>query len=946
MANFNSEWTLKKKLLVAFLSAGLLPLLIGGFTLSMQASTALEKASFNQLMSLRELKRNEIENYFESIRNQVLTLSESSMTISAMKALKKSFHQDNALNDLSNTEFKAAKNRLTDFYRNQFGAKYQQDNGKNIDTTAMLPTSPLEIYRQDRYISSNPNPLGAKDVLDHAPLIGEEYDRIHRKYHPNFRNFLTRFGYYDIFLVDPETGHIIYSVFKELDFATSLLTGAYKDTNFSRVFRQAVSAENKDVVVTEDFEPYAPSYDAGASFIASPIYDANKLVGVLIFQMPVGEINTLMGDTVGLGETGETYLLGGDRFMRSQTRFSSDSSIGTLAVNTVATDKILSGEAGNEIIENYAGIEVLSSYTPIDIEGLNWGLVAEISTDEAFATVYTLQLQLAAVMVLAILVVLGITFIVVRNVQQQLGGDPSNIQKIAESIANSDLDIELLPPSQSSGVYASMSQMRDNLRQSIVRDRTTIAESLRIKQALNSVSTSVMVADADNNIIYINSALKRMFKSAEKDILKDLPNFSADNLIGQNIDTFHKNPSYQQDLLATLNEPHHAKLIVGGHTMTFVASPVIDNDNERLGTAVEWTDHTDEVAAQQQVEQLIASAQLGDLSQSMDIKGKEGFFLALSLGMNQLLQTTSSVFDEIADVMSTLSEGDLKHTMHGDHSGSFGVVQNNINSTVESLRNIVSNIRSSAEMITTGSNEITSGNNSLSSRTEQQAASLEETASSMEELTSTVRQNADNAQQANQLAASARKTAEDGGNVVSSAVDAMGDINSSSNKIAEIIGVIDDIAFQTNLLALNASVEAARAGEQGRGFAVVATEVRNLAQRSATAAKETKELIQDSVRKVNVGAELVNKSGEALKGIVSSVSKVGDIVAEIATASREQASGIDQINQTITNLDDLTQQNAALAEETSAASSTMTQRANEMVKLVDFFKTGLPATTN
>jgi methyl-accepting chemotaxis protein len=207
----------------------------------------------------------------------------------------------------------------------------------------------------------------------------------------------------------------------------------------------------------------------------------------------------------------------------------------------------------------------------------------------------------------------------------------------------------------------------------------------------------------------------------------------------------------------------------------------------------------------------------------------------------------------------------------------------------------------------------------------------------MEELTSTVRNNADNAQEANRVAANARQLAEKGGDVVSRAVTAMEQINTSSNKIAEIIGVIDEIAFQTNLLALNASVEAARAGEQGRGFAVVATEVRNLASRSAGAAKEIKDLINDSVNKVHAGAELVNESGETLEEIVSGVKKVGDIVAEIAAASAEQASGIDQVNQAITSMDEMTQQNAALAEETSAASASLYEKAQSMGTAIGFF---------
>lgn len=270
-----------------------------------------------------------------------------------------------------------------------------------------------------------------------------------------------------------------------------------------------------------------------------------------------------------------------------------------------------------------------------------------------------------------------------------------------------------------------------------------------------------------------------------------------------------------------------------------------------------------------------------------------------------------------------------------------------INATIDKLADTVGQIRESADFINNSSQEIASGNNNLSERVEAQAASLEETASSMEELTSTVKNNADNAQQANQVASSARELAEKGGTVVISAVNAMAEINESSNKIAEIIGVIDEIAFQTNLLALNASVEAARAGEQGRGFSVVATEVRNLAQRSAAAARESKELIQTSIQRVRTGTEFVNETGVSLNEIVGGVKKVGDIISEIAAASIEQSQGIEQVNQAVSEMDEITQQNAALAEEASAASVSMSDQSTDMINLLQFFSfNGAPSPVN
>jgi methyl-accepting chemotaxis protein len=284
-------------------------------------------------------------------------------------------------------------------------------------------------------------------------------------------------------------------------------------------------------------------------------------------------------------------------------------------------------------------------------------------------------------------------------------------------------------------------------------------------------------------------------------------------------------------------------------------------------------------------------------------------------------------------------DGDLSARIPiGGKTGEIEALCRGVNAMLDNTVELVRRVKTAAAEVQTGAEEISRGNLNLSQRTEEQASSLEETASSMEEMTSTVRQTADNAGQANQLAMAARQQAEKGGAVVNSAISAMGGINTASKKIADIIGVIDEIAFQTNLLALNAAVEAARAGEQGRGFAVVATEVRNLAGRSATAAKEIKALIQDSVARVDAGSKLVDESGRTLGDIVSAVKKVTDIVAEIAAASREQSSGIEQVNKAVMQMDQTTQQNAALVEEASAASQAIVEQAQALNGMIARYK--------
>ncbi|WP_409524132.1 methyl-accepting chemotaxis protein [Nitrincola sp. MINF-07-Sa-05] len=315
---------------------------------------------------------------------------------------------------------------------------------------------------------------------------------------------------------------------------------------------------------------------------------------------------------------------------------------------------------------------------------------------------------------------------------------------------------------------------------------------------------------------------------------------------------------------------------------------------------------------------------------------------ATDITEQKLLQlTVEEVLKSTAVVMNAMAEGDLTRQMEGEYEGEFAQLQTAINDTVNAISDIVQDITESAVSISAAAAEISRGNMDLSQRTEEQASSLQQTASSMEELTTTVRHNADNAREANHLATSAREKAEQGGAVIRKAIDAMAAISSSSKKVADIIGVIDEIAFQTNLLALNAAVEAARAGDQGRGFAVVASEVRNLAQRSAAAAKEIKALINDSAEKVSEGSTLVNESGRTLEAIVDGAQKVGDIVSEIAAASIQQSTGIEQVNQAVSQMDEMTQQNAALVEQAAASSESLDEQGKSLQQRMEFFTTGM-----
>ena len=448
-----------------------------------------------------------------------------------------------------------------------------------------------------------------------------------------------------------------------------------------------------------------------------------------------------------------------------------------------------------------------------------------------------------------------------------------------------------------------------------------------------------MVADNQRNIIYINDAIKKMFSRSEQAIQIDLPSFSTAKLVGRSIDEFHQDPEHQAEMLRKLKQSHQTTINIGGRTFQLIVSPTFDAQGKRLGSTVEWLDITEKLNTERQIRGIIQEAIEGAFNYKIQTnEHNDPFIQQLSSQINELLDTVKAPVDQLTQLLPALADGALHQQMDGSFQGKFKELKDSFNGSINNLRKMVADVASHSQQIRVGSDEIASGNNDLSSRIAEQAASLEETAASMDQMSSSIKQTADNSQQANQLSNQTHQLAIQGQQVVQQTSKAMEGINESSQKISEISSLIDSIAFQTNLLALNAAVEAARAGDQGRGFAVVAGEVRNLAQKTAEAAREIKGLIEESVEKANLGADLTQQSEQALNEILHSVSKVSDVINEIADASREQFNGIEQVNLAISQLDSVNQQNSALVEEVAAASSSMKEQAHALSDGMKFFK--------
>ncbi|HED10412.1 MAG TPA: methyl-accepting chemotaxis protein [Caldithrix abyssi] len=953
------NFSIQKKLVLSFLFATTIAVTVTGLSSYWQARDALQDRAMAQLSALRTNKAMQIEHYMKQIENQIVTLSESHMVIKAMKEFSGAFNE--LRNEKITEEMQAG---LMGYYNHEFLKRLNRNTGKQNEYTSYLPDQNASLYLQFQYIVNNPSATGEKLKLDYAH-DNSRYSRVHQRYHPAFRNYLQRFGLYDIFLVDSRSGDIVYTVFKEVDFATNLLTGPYKDSNFSRAFREVKDAADPEEVRLIDFQFYEPSYGAPASFIASPVFDEGEQVGVLVFQMPIDEINNIMTDNQkwqesGLGKTGEAFLIGDDYKMRSASRFlieDKDTYFKNLAasgydtavldemrtygspillqtIKTEATEDVFRGISANKIITDYRGERVLNSYSPLNISGVNWAIISKIDEDEAFASVYTLRnftffwgfiilllagagafwygRKFARPIVRITEVAKNISRGDLRDDVDYQGSD--EIGELAESfremgralqekaaaakaIARGDLDVQIKQASEADDLGMAMQTMKDKIQKVVATIQETI-EHQKQGQLSARCDLSEMEGAFATLVRGVNEALDAVIDPM-KSTIEVIGEYAAGDLEKR----MNELPGEQKVLSGALNE---------------IRSNLMAVIDEGL--------------------KLSEEAARGNLQYRGDKDSFSGAYGRIIDGFNKALDAAIEPVNESLSVLNAAAAGDLTARVTGDYKGDHAKIKTALNHTLDALDDVLGQVNEAVAQVSEGAKQVSDNSQSVSQGATEQASSLEEISASMTEINSQARSNAENTEQAQAISEQTKVSADTGNEHMQRMMDSITNINDASREISKIIKAIDEIAFQTNLLSLNAAVEAARAGVHGKGFAVVAEEVRNLAQRSAKAAQETAELIEGSVSKAREGLEIAKQTGEALGEIISGITKSKDLIDEIALASREQVSGIEQTTLALAQIDKVTQSNTASAEESAAASEELSGQADTLKQVISRFK--------
>ncbi len=756
--------SLKVKLIAMFLIVGLVPLLVGVIISYNSSSAALEHETFNKLVSIREIKKQQIEGYFKIIENQVLTFSMDVMIVDAMKDFKTAFKAIGNDPAINTDELDRYRSSVRGYYTSAYATTFQEKSVDSIDVGSLVPTDKNSLILQYRYISNNSNPLGSKNGLVKAD-DGSRYSQLHARYHPAINAFLEKFGYYDIFLIDPDSGNIVYSVFKEVDFATSLKHGPYANTNFADVFKEALKAGSGEVAILEDFKSYTPSYNAPASFIASPIYDNGKLEGVLVFQMPIDAINGIMTSNqgwknVGLGDSGESYIVGSDFKLRNDSRFLIDDKPGYLSilrekgfdkkdvdtieklntsillqdVKSETARAAIAGKSGYKIIPDYRGVPVLSAYAPLEIAGVQWGILAEIDEAEAFAPLATLK----KLMIVMTILIMGIVAVIAWFVARSIALPVTYVSEMAARVAAGDLtvpDLKARNNDEIGTLVGSLNNMKGSLNK-MMGQITTMADHVAAASTELSATSTQIVNGIDrqsNQTNQVATAMEEMSATVTE--------------VAKNSQGASESANETQEVAvqggAVVKRAVEGMMAVAD-TVRESASTVeaLGESSDEIGTIIsvinDIADQTNLLALNAAIE----AARAGEQGRGFAVVADE---------VRKLAEKTTKATKEIADMIKTI-QNDTKGAIGSMHEGTKQVEEGVLlaSEAGESLQQIVSSVDRVSDMV-----------RQIATAAEEQSATSEEISTNIAGIAEVANENSEGVKQVSIATEDLAKVAEE-----------------------------------------------------------------------------------------------------------------------------------------------------------------------------------------